>query len=89
MSAEPEGSGEICFAEFSAENPSGLPPLAVQMLKLAETHPRADELRQRADDFVARSAPDALASDGGVKRMMGAWARARLLWCEITGEALV
>ena len=54
----------------------------------AAGHPRADELRARADEFDIK---EAASQDGGdaLKPFLGAWARARRLWCECTGEALV
>ena len=65
------------------------PTLADKMRGLADTgHPRAEELRNAADKLdgavdAAASGPDA------VKRVLGNWARARKLWCEITGEPLI
>lgn len=65
--------------------------LSKRMRALAAAgHARADELREKADAFDA-------ATDGyfatpqtvSVARFMGAYARARKFWCEITGEPLV
>jgi hypothetical protein len=60
------------------------------MRALANGHERGDELRQRAEEFDT-------AADGyygepqthTTPQFMGAYARARKLWCEITGESLV
>ena len=49
--------------------------------------PRAEELRAAANELDA--ALEQLNQPGDLKRMMGAWARARLLWCDVTGEDLV
>lgn len=46
-------------------------------------HPRAEELRQRADDM------DNAIATHDMRKMIGAWARARRLWCECTGEPLI
>jgi hypothetical protein len=54
------------------------------MIALAESgHPRAAELLEKA------KAVDEAATNGSAKKLLGAWARARKLWCEITGEPLV
>lgn len=47
-----------------------------------EGHSRADELRRAADEL------DAIPTDD-TKRLVSAWARARKLWCEVSGEELV
>lgn len=62
--------------------------LGDRMRALADTgHPRADELRAKAQEFDAKAAH---AGDReSIKSMLGAWARARRLWSEITGEPLV
>lgn len=67
--------------------------LGDKMRALAETgHTRAAELREKATEF------DAAVSGGEInpfrpieaaKKMLGAWARARRLWCECTGELLI
>lgn len=59
--------------------------LADRMRALADSgHARADELRQRADEF------EAVADySKGARSLLGAWARARRLWCECTGEPLI
>lgn len=46
-------------------------------------HPCAEELRQRADDM------DNAIATHDMRKMIGAWARARRLWCECTGEPLI
>lgn len=62
-----------------------------RMRRLADDgHPRADELRAKADEFEAKangfySEPQTVE----VKSFLGAFARARLLWAECTGEPLV
>ena len=47
-------------------------------------HPRSDELRQRAMEMEK-----AIEQGSGAKGIVGAWARARRLWCDCTGEALI
>lgn len=63
--------------------------LSRRMHALADSgHARAAELRERADAFDQATA----AQDGtraGAKRMLGAWARARRLWSDTTGESLI
>ena len=62
--------------------------LANKMRKLADTgHPRAVELRERAQ--ALEEAQDLGAEGWSAERMVGRWARARRLWCDITGEPLV
>lgn len=65
--------------------------LSEKMHALADKgHARADELRTKADAFDA--ATKGFYSDPqtvDVKKFMGAYARARRVWCEITGEPLV
>jgi hypothetical protein len=52
---------------------------------------RAAELNELANKLEA--AVTLAYSDNGtkddVKRMLGAWARARRLWCDVTGEPLI
>ena len=69
-----------------SENPS----LADRMDALADHHPRGEDLREKAKalregiaGFYAN--PQTIA----VPTFLGRWARARMLWCEITGEPLV
>lgn len=66
-------------------------PLAPRMRDLADTgHPRAAELREKADEMEAKahgfySDPPTVT----VKQFVGAWARAKRLWHEVTGEPLI
>jgi len=46
-------------------------------------HPRAEDLQQMADDM------DNAIATHDMRKMIGAWARARRLWCECTGEPLI
>jgi len=53
-------------------------------------HPRSAELREHADKLDAATAGfygDPQTVD--VRQFMGAWARARKLWCSVTGESLL
>lgn len=60
--------------------------LATRMYDLANTgHPRAEELREKARLF--RQAADDPEVDE--RKLLGAWARARRLWCQCTGEPLI
>lgn len=65
--------------------------LSIRMHKLAdEGHERAAELREKADAFDSATwgfyaEPQTVP----VNKFMGAFARARRLWCDITGEPLV
>ncbi len=65
--------------------------LSIKMHMLADTgHEQAVELREKADAFDA--ATKGFYSDPQtveVKKFMGAFARARRLWCNVTGEPLV
>lgn len=66
--------------------------LSKRMHALADTgHPRAAELREKADAFDAATTAhyDPKHTPETAKRMLGAFARARRLWCDITGEPLV
>lgn len=57
------------------------PQLTDRMRALAATgHPRAEELHAAADRIDAATT---------ISQIVGAWAKARRLWCEITGESLV
>ena len=66
-------------------------PLWDRMRLLANNgHPRADELNAKADEFEEKAAgyyadPPTVEA----KSFLGAFARARRLWCDITGEPLV
>lgn len=65
--------------------------LSKKMHTLADSgHPRASELREKADAFDQKTAgfyaePQTVT----VQSFMGAFARARRLWCDVTGERLV
>lgn len=53
-------------------------------------HDRAEELREKAKAFDAAAAGFyAEEQTVGAKSFLGAYARARRLWCDITGEPLV
>lgn len=63
--------------------------LGDRMRALADSgHPLAEELRQKAAAFDASASANA-GDTWDPKRMLGAWARARRLWCDCTGEPLV
>jgi hypothetical protein len=70
---------------------SGDPALFDLMRKLADAgHPRADELREKASAFEAAATgfygdPQTVPA----KSFLGAWARARRLWSECSGEPLI
>ena len=57
--------------------------LVVKMRKLAESSPRKEELLHRATQL------ESALVNFDVPNVLGAWARARKLYCEITGENLV
>ncbi len=62
-----------------------VPTLSQRMRALAERgHPRAEDMIREADALEK-------VIEGGFNapRLLGAWARARRLWCECTGEDLV
>ena len=59
------------------------PSLSDKMRTLAKDHPRAFELLDKA------SALEAAVAQSNAKQILGAWARARRLWCECTGEPLI
>lgn len=65
--------------------------LSKLMHALADTgHTRAAELREKADAFdVATDGNFANPPTHTVKQMLGAWARARRVHCECTGEPLI
>jgi hypothetical protein len=66
---------------------TGLTELSKKMHNLADSgHERAEELREKADflDTVANEKENL-----SPKKLLGAWARARRLWCDCTGEDLV
>lgn len=69
---------------------SALPTLSEKMRVLAKTHPRSAELIAKADELDAKTAGHyASPQTVPTKSFLGAWARARRLWCELTGEALI
>ena len=65
--------------------------LSKRMHALADSgHARAAELREKADAFdTATAGFYGEPQTTSVQMFMGAYARARRLWCEITGEPLV
>jgi hypothetical protein len=65
--------------------------LSDKMRELADLgHLRADELREKAEAFdVASSGFYAEPQTVEVKPFLGTWARARKVWCECSGEALI
>lgn len=65
--------------------------LSIRMHALADTgHSRAAELREKADAFDQATAGYwAEPQTVSVAKFMGAFARARRLWCDTTGEPLV
>lgn len=66
-------------------------PLWDKMRELADDgHVRADELRDKADAFkAATEGYYAETQTVSAPKFLGCFARARKLWCEITGEPLV
>jgi hypothetical protein len=65
-------------------------PLVDRMWKWADDHTtdiRCLEMGRLANDLNRATA--GLYEDGGIKRMHRAWARARMYWCEVTGEPLI
>lgn len=65
--------------------------LSEKMHALADSgHARADELREKADAFdKATEGFYAYPQTCSVQKFVGAFARARRLWCDITGEPLI
>lgn len=67
------------------------PALWDKMRSLADSgHGRAEELRAKADELEQKatgfySEPQTVEA----KSFVGAWARARRLWCDCTGEPLL
>jgi hypothetical protein len=62
--------------------------LAQKMRKLADDgHPRAVELREKADAMETAATGPSKTWDA--RKVLGAWARARRVWCECTGEPLI
>lgn len=63
--------------------------LWIKMLALADSgHPKSAELRSKADALRLAAESDT-ADLASVKKLLGAWARARTLWCECSGEPLI
>jgi hypothetical protein len=66
------------------------PDLVTRMQALAETHPRGAELREKAEALKEGIAGFyAQPQTVTVPQFMGRWARARRLWCDLTGEPLI
>ena len=65
--------------------------LSGRMRTLADTgHARADELREKAEAFdIAANGFYADPQTITAPKFLGAFARARRLWCDCTGEPLV
>lgn len=65
--------------------------LSERMHALADTgHPRGAELREKADAFdIATAGMFAEPQTCSAPKLLGCFARARRLWCDITGESLV
>lgn len=64
--------------------------LADRMDALAASHPRGDELRLKAADLrEGANGFCAVPQTVSAQSFMGRWARARRLWCEVTGEPLI
>jgi hypothetical protein len=63
----------------------GREALAPKMRAYADAHPGNDHLRELADKLDAAVA-DSFTGTPSVRKMLGAWARARRAWCEVTGE---
>lgn len=62
-------------------------PLAPKMRAYAAEHRGNDHLVDLAAKLeAARDAPE---GEWSAKKLVGAWARARRAWCEVTGEPLV
>lgn len=61
--------------------------LVEKMRALAPGHPRRHELLERAQEL--EDALSGYATADSPRKMLGCWARARLLYTEITGESLV
>ena len=68
------------------------PSLADKMRELAAGgHVQAAELIEKAEALDVASAAFNAKGAGAddVKRLLGCWALARRLWCDLTGEALI
>lgn len=66
-------------------------PLAEDMRALAAAEPEhGDRLRDAANALDAMAAGFyATPQTCTAQQLLGAWARARRLWCDVTGESLV
>jgi hypothetical protein len=65
-------------------------PLVDRMREWAEVHkidPRSGVMRLFANDLDRATA--AFQEEDGVRHLLGAWARARKYWREVTGERLI
>ena len=54
--------------------------LVVKMRKFASAYPDLSDLADKLESAI---------ECGDAKQLLGAWARARLRWCEITGDSLI
>ncbi len=63
-------------------------PLAIRMHAYASEHPGNERMRELADE-MNKAVADCGSDKESIKRMIGAVARARVHWCEVTGEQLV
>lgn len=84
--------GELIEALQAMRKPRDDGPLVPKMRAIADRgHPRALELRARALDL--EQAIEVLmresAEPAETKKMVRAWARARRLWCQVSGEPLL
>ncbi len=63
--------------------------LIPRMRARAEHEPgdKAQRLRDEADRL--EQAIEERGGEGGIPRLVGAWARARRVWCEVTGEPVM
>lgn len=65
-------------------------PLAERMRAYAKTNPGNERMFELADDFDhTKELADHAWNHDNMKRMIGAWARARAHWADVTGEDLV
>jgi hypothetical protein len=64
-------------------------PYRLRQLAAGGSHEHAVELFARARDLEAALQGVRASGVASIKRLVGAWARARKLWCELTGEDLV
>jgi hypothetical protein len=65
-------------------------PLVDKMMTWANSRQNTSKVaRMRELALALDDAIQHLYDENGVKRMLGAWARARMYWCEVTGEPLI